>query len=62
MIPDMIVDGKVIADPKVVTAFNDSHLAQMLGYLKHLWVEFGNPSQLQEFQARMEACCKGNKK
>jgi len=33
MIPDMIVDGKVIADPKVVTAFNDSHLAQMLGYL-----------------------------
>ena len=62
MIPDMIVDGKVIADPKVVTAFNDSHLAQMLGYLKHLWVEFGNPSQLQEFQARMEACCKRNKK
>jgi GxxExxY protein len=23
----------VIADPKVVTAFNDSHIAQMLGYL-----------------------------
>src|SRR5580765_4635273 len=33
MIPDRIVDGKVIADPKVLTAFNDSHLAQMLGYL-----------------------------
>ena len=33
LIPDLIVDGKVIADPKVVTAFNDSHLAQMLGYL-----------------------------
>src|SRR5436190_18197090 len=31
--PDLIVDGKVIADPKVVTVFNESHLAQMLGYL-----------------------------
>jgi GxxExxY protein len=33
LIPDLIVDEKVIADPKVVTAFNASHLAQMLGYL-----------------------------
>ncbi len=33
LIPDLIVDGKVIADPKVVTAFNDTHIAQMLGYL-----------------------------
>lgn len=33
LIPDMIVDGKVIADPKVVSAFNDTHVAQMLGYL-----------------------------
>ena len=33
LIPDLIVDDKVIADPKVVTAFNDSHFAQMLGYL-----------------------------
>ncbi len=33
LIPDLIVDGKVIADPKVVSAFNDTHLAQMLGYL-----------------------------
>jgi GxxExxY protein len=33
LIPDLIVDGLVIVDPKVVTAFNDSHLAQMLGYL-----------------------------
>ena len=27
------MDGKVLVDPKVVTAFNDTHLAQMLGYL-----------------------------
>jgi len=33
LIPDLIVDGKVITDPKVAAAFNDSHVAQMLGYL-----------------------------
>ncbi|MEP6671236.1 MAG: GxxExxY protein [Chthoniobacter sp.] len=33
LVPDLIVDSTVIADPKVVTAFNDTHIAQMLGYL-----------------------------
>ncbi len=33
LIPDLIVDDLVIADPKVVTAFNETHLAQMTGYL-----------------------------
>jgi GxxExxY protein len=33
LIPDLIVDDLVIADPKVVTAFNESHIAQMTGYL-----------------------------
>ncbi len=33
LIPDIIVDGFAIVDSKVVTAFNDTHLAQMLGYL-----------------------------
>jgi GxxExxY protein len=33
LIPDLIVDGKVIVDPKVVIAFNDTHVAQMIGYL-----------------------------
>jgi GxxExxY protein len=33
LVPDLIVDGAVIADPKVVTAFNETHIAQMLGYL-----------------------------
>jgi len=33
LIPDLIVDELVIADPKVVTAFNDTHFAQMIGYL-----------------------------
>ena len=31
LIPDLIIDGKVIADPKVVTTFNETHVAQMLG-------------------------------
>ena len=33
LVPDLIVDGKVIVDPKVVSEFNDTHVAQMLGYL-----------------------------
>ena len=33
LIPDLIVDGRLIVDPKVVSEFNDSHVAQMLGYL-----------------------------
>jgi GxxExxY protein len=33
LVPDLIVDGTVVVDPKVVTAFNDNHTAQMLGYL-----------------------------
>lgn len=27
------MDGCVIVDPKVVSEFNDTHLAQMMGYL-----------------------------
>lgn len=33
LIPDLIVDGIVIADSKVAADFNDAHLAQMIGYL-----------------------------
>lgn len=33
LIPDLIVDDAMIADPKVVSAFNEAHYAQMLGYL-----------------------------
>lgn len=33
LIPDLIVDGSVIVDPKVVTAFNETHVAQMIDYL-----------------------------
>jgi GxxExxY protein len=33
LIPDLIVEDMIIVDPKVVGAFNENHLAQMLGYL-----------------------------
>ena len=33
LIPDLIVDARVIVDPKVVTEFHETHVAQMLGYL-----------------------------
>lgn len=33
LMPDLIVDGLVIVDPKVVRAFDEHHVAQMIGYL-----------------------------
>jgi len=33
LIPDLLVDGLVLVDPKIVTEFNDTHVAQMMGYL-----------------------------
>ncbi|MCC5806296.1 MAG: GxxExxY protein [Opitutales bacterium] len=33
LVPDLIVEDRVIVDPKVVSAFNETHIAQMLGYL-----------------------------
>lgn len=33
LVPDLIVNGLVIADPKVVEDFTLSHHAQMMGYL-----------------------------
>jgi len=33
LIPDLIIDDKVIVDTKVVSSFNENHIAQMLGYL-----------------------------
>jgi GxxExxY protein len=41
LVPDLIVGGKVIVDTKVVTAFNDSHVAQMIGYLTIAGLDLG---------------------
>ena len=32
-VPDLIVEDAVIADTKVVSQFNDTHIAQKIGYL-----------------------------
>jgi GxxExxY protein len=39
LIPDLIVDGRIIVDLKVVSAFTESHTAQMLGYLNITGIE-----------------------
>ena len=41
LIPDLIIEDHLIVDTKVVTAFNDSHLAQMLGYLNITGLDTG---------------------
>jgi GxxExxY protein len=33
LVPDLIVDGLIIADTKVVSAFTETHSAKMIGYL-----------------------------
>lgn len=33
LVPDLIVEERLIVDPKVVSDFNENHIAQMLGYL-----------------------------
>ena len=33
LVPDTMVDGLVIADPKVVEAFSETHVRQMIGHL-----------------------------
>ena len=33
LIPDLVINELVIVDPKVVKAFAEEHVAQMLGYL-----------------------------
>ncbi len=33
MVPDLLVDGKVVVDPKVAENFHENHVAKMLGYL-----------------------------
>jgi GxxExxY protein len=41
LIPDLIVNERVIVDLKVVESFSDSHVAQMLGYLNITGLEVG---------------------
>lgn len=41
LIPDLIIDNSIIVDAKVVSCFNDTHVAQMIGYLSISGLELG---------------------
>ncbi len=41
LIPDLIVENRIIVDAKVVAAFSESHVAQMLGYLNITKLDVG---------------------
>jgi GxxExxY protein len=60
LIPDLIVDGKVIADPKVVTAFSDTHIAQMLGYLNITGLEVALLLNFREAKLDWKRVVRGN--
>ena len=46
LVPDILVGERVILDSKVVTAFADDHLAQMLGYLSITGLELALLAEL----------------
>jgi GxxExxY protein len=54
LIPDLIVDRAVIVDPKVVSCFTETHVAQMIGYFEHHTFGFNYPAQFQKRSTRME--------
>jgi GxxExxY protein len=54
--PDLIIDGLVVADPKVVTSFNESHIAQMLGYLNITGLEVAILLNFKESHTALETC------
>jgi len=57
--PDLIVDEKVIADPKVVTEFNESHIAQMVGYLNITGLEVALLLNFKEAKLRWRRVVRG---
>ena len=60
LLPDLIVDGAVIADPKVVTAFTDTHIAQMLGYLNITGLEVALLLNFKEAKLTWKRVVKGH--
>src|SRR5437762_10686049 len=52
LLPDLIADDTVIVDPKMASAFNEAHTAQMIGYLA---ISQLDPAVLLNFRsARLE--------
>jgi GxxExxY protein len=61
LVPDIIVDGKVIADPKVASAFIDTHIAQMLGYLNITGLEVALLLNFKEVTLTWKRVVRGNR-
>jgi GxxExxY protein len=61
LVPDLIVDGKLIADPKVASAFNDTHIAQMLGYLNITSLEVALLLNFKEATLTWKRVVRGNR-
>jgi GxxExxY protein len=60
LVPDLIVDDLVIADPKVATAFNDTHVAQMVGYLNIANLQLAILLNFKFAQLQWKRVVKGN--
>jgi len=54
------VNGEVIADPKVATALNDTHIAQMLGYLNITGLEVALLLNFREAKLQWKRVVRGN--
>jgi GxxExxY protein len=61
LVPDLVVDGKVVADPKVVSAFNDTHVAQILGYLNITGLEVALLLNFKEATLTWKPVVRGNR-
>jgi GxxExxY protein len=54
LVPDLIVDNTIVVDPKVVSAFNEAHIAQMIGYLTISDLELALLLKFQVGASRLE--------
>jgi GxxExxY protein len=59
LVSDLIVNRIVIADPKVVSSFNDTHVAQMLGYLNITGLEVALLLSFKESKLKWKRVVRG---
>ena len=62
LVPDLIVDSLVVVDPKVVSTFNETHIAQMLGYLAVTHIEVALLLSFKEAMLRWKRVIRERKK
>jgi GxxExxY protein len=57
LVPDLIVDNTLIVDPKVVTCFTETHIAQMIGYLNIAGLDLALLITLKTHDWNGNECC-----